>query len=364
MKPIRCVNMLFLLMVMASAMFLYAETKVGGVLNGENRWDLPGSPYVVECDILIPRFAHLTIDPGVKIVINKERYIPEKIVQFDALDSGSISIRVEGTISCVGKKNKRIIFVPAEVGENRLGWYGMVFHKVNGKFNEIAFADITGAFYGVTVSECNPLIRNSVLEQNNIGVNCLKNGAALVFNCVIANNFAAGIRVQQAGPHIANSIVMKNRNNGLWCDGVSPVRFEYNCVFGNRDGDFLDCDSRLGRLSRLTRSKDSVDFAWNFFRDPVLSGSEADSIAFARDVRIPTDTSKVKNKRLARMVQKKPRDSSFARYRAKQRPRYFLSRYSPCVNNGDPVSTLKDADGTRNDIGIYGGPEFFARGKE
>jgi hypothetical protein len=137
---------------LAWAVPLFAQTKVGGVLSGENRWDLAGSPYIVECDLLIPRFAHLTIDPGVKVVINKERYIPEKIPQFDALDSGSISFRVEGTLSCVGKRNKRVVFAPQEVDENRLGWYGIIFDKVNGKFNEIAFTDLTGAFYGITIA--------------------------------------------------------------------------------------------------------------------------------------------------------------------------------------------------------------------
>lgn len=343
---------------------LDAQTKVGGVLSGETHWDIAGNPYIVESDILVPRFAHLAIDPGVKVVINKQRYIPEKIAQFDALDSVSISIRIEGTLACAGRRAKRITFAPAEVGDNRLGWYGMIFDKVNGKFNEIAFADLTGAYYGITARDCNPLVRNSVLEGNNIGVNCLSNGSALVFNCIIANNFAAGVRVQGANPHIANSIITKNRNNGLWCDGVSKIAFEYNCVYANRDGDFLDCDSRFGRRTRVTKSRDSVDFAFNYYHDPVFYGSEADSIAFARDVSIPTDTSKVKNKRIATMVQKKPRDSSFARYRSKIKPRFALSRYSPCVNNGDPASAFKDADGSRNDIGIHGGPEFFVRGKE
>ena len=347
--------------IFIGAVSLFAQTKVGGVLSGDNRWDREGSPYIIECDILIPRFAHLTIDPGVKVVIKKDSSIPDTIAQFDALDSGSVSFRVEGTLSCVGK---RIMFAPQNVGENRLGWYGIIFDKVNGKFNEVAFADLTGAYNGITVRECNPLVRNCIIERNNIGVNCLTNGSALVFNCLIADNFAAGIRVLEANPHIANSIIMKNRNNGLWCDGASKVTFEYNCVFGNRDGNFLDCDPALGRLTRVTKTKDSVDYAWNFYRDPVFYGTRADSIAFAHDVMIPTDSSKIQNKRLARMVQKKPRDYSFAQYRKKTKPRYTLSRYSPCINNGDPSGEFRDSDGSRNDIGLYGGPDFFARGKD
>ncbi|MBN2035190.1 MAG: right-handed parallel beta-helix repeat-containing protein [Chitinispirillaceae bacterium] len=355
-------------LLFAAALFcgsmLFAETKVGGVLKGENRWDRAGSPYIVECDVLIPRFSHLTIDPGVRVVVNKERFIPAKVPQYDRLDSGSISIRVQGTLSCIGRTTKRIVFAPAEVGSNRLGWYGIIFDKVNGKFNEIAFADITGAYFGVTAGGCNPLVRNCILEQNNIGINGVDEGSMLVYNCVIVNNFVAGIRVQQSNPHIANSIIINNRNHGLWGDGTSKIRFEYNCVFRNHDGNFLDCDPRLGRLTRMKKSKDSVDFAYNKVCDPVFYRTRADSIAFERDVTMPTDSAKVKDKKLAKIIQKKPRAATYAQYGAKKRPRFSLSRYSPCINGGDPGSAFKDADDSRNDMGIYGGPDFFARGKE
>jgi hypothetical protein len=364
MKPggvfVRCS---FAAVLLCGAM-LSAETKVGDVLTGENRWDRAGSPYIVECDILIPRFSHLTIDPGVRVVINKERFIPDNVPQYDPLDTGSISIRVQGTLSCIGRKNRRIVFAPAEVGANRLGWYGIIFEKVNGKFNEIAFADITGAYFGVTASGCDPLVRNCILEQNNIGINCLDEGSLLVYNCVIVGNFVAGIRVQKANPHIANSIVINNRNHGLWGDGTSKIRFEYNCVFNNHDGDFLDCDPLLGRLTRMKKSKDSVDFAYNKVCDPIFYSTRADSIAFERDVKMPTDSAKVKDKRLAKIIQKKPRSATYAQYSARKRPRFYLSRYSPCINSGDPGSAFKDADDTRNDMGIYGGPNFFVRGKE
>jgi hypothetical protein len=352
------------LMIAGMCTFTRAETRVGGALHGDNRWDLEGSPYVVQSDLVITRFAHLTIDPGVRVVIARGSDSGETVPQFDAPDSGSVSIKVEGALNCVGKRNKRITFVPAEASDGKLGWYGIIFNKANGKFCEIAFADITGAFNGVTVYECRPLVRNSVIEYNNIGVSCQKNGGALIYNCIISNNYAAGIRVQEANPHVANCIVMRNRNNGLWCDGISKVQFEFNCVWGNSDGNFLDCDPLLGKIVRLNKNRDSVDNAGNLRRDPVFFGTPAESVAFARDTRLPTDKSKVKNVDLAKVVNTRLRDSGFARYKSQKRPRYFLSRYSPCINAGSPAGAFKDADGSRNDIGIFGGPDFIARGKE
>lgn len=350
--------------MMIAAAAACAGTNVGGILHGDVRWTLEDGPYLVESDLLVSRFAHLTIDPGVRVAVAAGPGATTTVPQFDALDSTSVSIRVEGTLTCAGRKNKRVVFAPASVTDTRLGWYGIIFCKVNGKLNEIACADITGAYNGVTVSECAPLVRNTVLEQNNIGVSCLKGGNVLIYNCIIANNFAAGVRVQEANPTVENSILTGNRNNGLWCDGISRVNFSFNCAFNNGDGNFLDCDPRLGRNARLNKRTDSVDGADNLASDPVFAGSAADSIAFMRDIRIPTDKSKVKNEELAKVVNGRLRDSGFARYRARKVPRWTLSRYSPCVNSGDPAAAFKDADGSRCDIGIFGGPEFFARGKE
>ena len=35
---------------------------------------------------------------------------------------------------------------------------------------------------------------------------------------------------------------------------------------------------------------------------------------------------------------------------------YNLDVYSPCVDAGDPAAAFDDPDGTRNDLGAYGGP--------
>ena len=343
-----------------------AETRVGGVLHGDNRWDAASGPYVVESDLLVSRFAHLTIEAGTRVVIAAGKGAPgaAAVPQFDALDSSCISIRVEGALMCVGKKNKRISFMPAAPGEGKPGWYGLVFDKVNGKFNELAYTDISGAYNGVTVSQCKPLIRTTVLDHNNTGLNCLPNGSALVFNCIVINNFADGIRVQESNPHIANSLIIFNRNNGLWCDGSARVKFEFNCVYGNGDGNFLDCDPELGRLVHVGKRNDSLDYADNLYCDPVFAGSIADSVAFARDVKIPTDKSKIRNIALAKAVGEYTRDSSFAQYRARKRPRFALSRYSPCVNAGNPARRFQNTDGRRNSMGIFGGPEFTARENE
>ena len=338
-----------------------AETRVGGVLNGTNRWGPEGNPYIVESDIIIARSAELDIYPGTRIAVAGGKGVDATLPQFDELDSNSISIKVEGTLTCIGKKNKRITFVPAGAGEGKLGWYGIVFNRTRGIASELEYTDITGAYNGVTVKGCDPLIRCCILEQNNVGVNCLGGGDALVYNCIVTNNFSAGIRVAGGSPRIENSIIIYNKNNGLWCDGASKFTFAYNCIFGNNDGNFLDCDPLLGRLTKKIRKKDSVDYADNRYCDPMFYGTPADSIAFAHDLKVPTDKSLVRKISIALIVDDTLRDSSYAQYKSHDYPRFTLSKYSPCVTTGDPAACFKNANGTRNDLGIYGGPKKFER---
>jgi hypothetical protein len=341
-----------------------AETRVGGILYGENHWGAESGPYIVESDIVVDRFAHLTILPGTTVVIDTGRGKDTTIKQIDALDSTGIAIKVEGTLLCAGKKNKRISFAPGDSTGGKLGWYGIVIYKANGRSSELAYTDVSGAYNGVTIYECRPLLKNSVFERNNIGINCLKNGSALIYNCICTDNVTAGIRVQKASPHVANSIIAFNRNNGLWCDNSSSVSFDYNCVFGNGDGDFFNCDPQLGINVCLNKNKDSADYAGNLHYDPLFAGSRADSIAFVRDTKPSAIHAKTDKINTAKTTNDTTfMDSSFINYRAKKMPRYFLSRYSPCINAGNPAASFKDADGSQNDIGVFGGPEFSAKWK-
>jgi len=38
---------------------------------------------------------------------------------------------------------------------------------------------------------------------------------------------------------------------------------------------------------------------------------------------------------------------------------YHLEDDSPCIDAGDPAVPFEDPDGTRNDMGAYGGPQPF-----
>jgi Right handed beta helix region len=337
---------------------LRSETKVWGVIAKDTKWTLDDSPYLVVGDVLVKRNARLSILPGVRVLFASTTLKDASIAQFDHLDSFSVAIKVEGSIECVGKKNKRIVFAPASGEAAACSWYGIIANQASDQYTDIAFTDISGANCAVTAIDCSPLVRNCVIERNNVGVNCLSKGNARIYNCVIVENFTAGVKIQSANPVLYNNIIVFNKNNGLWCDGISRVTFQYNCVWGNADGNFLECDPEIGvAVHGDKKNKVPVDGSNNIIANPVFAGSEYDSAAVEKDINLPTDKSRITDTALAKVLYKQLADSIAAKKRSASYPRFSLSKYSPCINAGNPAREFKDLDGTRNDMGIYGGPD-------
>ena len=155
-----------------------------------------------------------------------------------------------------------------------------------------------------------------------------------------------------------NNIIAFNSTNGIWSDKISHAVIEFNCIYGNSDGNLLYCNPELGVLNRRNKNKDSTDFAHNLYQDPVFAGSPADSQAVEDDVSLPTDKSRVKDTTIAKVLYDTLTDSTATKWIARDYKRYSLSKYSPCVNAGKKGKQFNDMDGSRNDMGIFGGQEF------
>lgn len=341
---------------------LKAEKIVGGIIFSDTKWIAEEGPYIVEKDILVKSNARLSITSGTRILIRNYPIANDSgIYQIDKIDSQTVSIKVEGTLTCLGRQDKRISFIPIEFFPDKYSWYGITFINAVDTDNEIFGTDITGAYNGISIINSSPMIRATVLEYNHIGINCRNESTAKIYNCIIARNFATGIFASKSNPHIANNIICYNRNNGLWCDGLSKIFLEYNCFFENHDGNFLECDPEFGILVKKNQNNDSIDLANNIFIDPVFAGSVSDSLATEKDYNLPTIKSRVKDTTLAAIIYEgKPlpqtifKGSNF---------KYELSRYSPCIDAGHKSSEFNDLDRSRNDMGIDGGPDYIKRRK-
>lgn len=343
------------------AMLIQAQKHVGGVIDRDLRWTAEEGPYILQSDLVIPKYRRLIIGPGTKIIISSQLH-EDTTEQLDDFDKSSISIKVQGLLSCVGRRSGRIVFSPEiKPSGEKYGWYGIVFENPTEEGNEIICTDITGAYIAVKAVSCSPVIRGCIIENNHIGIFCQKPGKPSITNCIIGYNLLAGIRVSDANPEIISCIITGNKNNGVWGDGKSKITLNHNCIWQNMDGNFLECDPYFGLHVKKNSRGDSIDVHSNLFVSPVFAGSADDSIAAERDLNNPTDSSNVKSTIIADIIQSFQKKSRYTPDTDKPAERFTLSKYSPCIDAGSPDRKFKDSDGSRNDMGIYGGPENFKK---
>ena len=151
-----------------------------------------------------------------------------------------------------------------------------------------------GNDFGIaTWNGSNPLIHNNVVCHNTFfGVDISSNPT--VINNTIAFNVIGIDDGGGYGPIVMNNIVVGNSRYGVYAVGTQP-QLTYNDVWGN-DTNYRNCSPG--------------------------TGSDSSDPAFA-------DTAS--------------RD-------------FHLQPGSPCINAGNPAPQYNDPDGTRNDMGAYGGP--------
>jgi len=352
-----------LIICAAAALFFQAfgERPVSGIIDRETRWKAEEGPFIIEGDLLITKMANLVIAPGTQIIIKSDAKKAFLAAPFDKVDSAMVSIRVFGSISCVGRRSNPIIIRPEITELAKYSWYGIILDEADSRYTEIAFTEISGAAAAVTVKNSTPMIRNNALENSNIGIRCVGGGMPKIYNNLISSCFTAGIKIEKSNPQIFNNIIAFNNNSGLWGDNKSKVAFKYNCVFGNTDRNFFECDPDLGKLTKAVKDKDSTDANGNIVADPVFIGSAAEAKAIEIDIMLKTDSAKVENKKILNLPNLpfgKPKYKEVTKIGSETRQ---LSKYSPCINAGDPGGSFKNVDGSRNTMGPIGGQDFLSK---
>lgn len=318
------------------------ETRVGGIISTEARWEPENAPYVITRDILVTRSGRLTIAPGTRIVVGKPLLYDDSIPQEDGLDSQLVSIKVNGQIHCTGRMQNRIAIASMFETSEHCAWYGILVENPIGDLNEIAFTDISGACNALIVRNAELTVRNCLVEFNNTGLRLERGGNASIYNSIIAHNFTSAVVVTASNPTFSNCIIAYNNNMGMWCDGVSKTKTEYSCFYGNGDGNFMDCDPQLGVLTHNKKGEtDSTDSHNNLFRNPLFNSAPAEHRDVTNESATQLDLDSATYKPIL------PRD------------RYRLSPKSPCRDAGDPDKAYRDMDGTRADMGIFGNQEFL-----
>lgn len=338
-----------------------AEVRLCGVQEEDLNLKPENNPYVITGDVFIKSRTLWNINPGVvfKIAPAPACSLPTGLVSIENKER-LIAIYVKGSFQCLGGSDKRVIFEPLDPKAPGVSWYGIVFDNAKKDYVKLCYADISGAMVGIQINNCSPLIRNCLIEGNQTGIRAGIMCKSRIYNNNILNNFSTGIMCKSATPNILNNIIAGNLT-GIWSDQVSDLEIDHNAFWDNRDADFMECPPKYGIISKVNKNGDSCDFKSNLFIDPVFYGSRAHADSVQRDIRVSTDTAKadVVDRRLARKIVETVPDSAkkTAALNAPHR-KWQLSGYSRLINAGNPKASYKDADGSINDIGLYGASEF------
>ena len=178
--------------------------------------------------------------------------------------------------------------------------YGISSYQVTEQKIIIINCIIQGAVVGLRIDGNLDLV-NCLVMNNTYGIVDYYQGgssASNIINCVITNN-STGVLSDDGSITVMNSIVYNNDNYGLSCGGNGTLASIFSCVYnngGSNDNWYNNAVSGAGDISE----------------DPLFIDSGNNN--------------------------------------------YVLQQASPCIDTGNPATLYNDPDGSRNDMGVYGGP--------
>lgn len=164
-------------------------------------------------------------------------------------------------------------------------------------------------------SRAYPAILHNLLQDNGVGIELTGSGGGdaspHIFNNTIVASQEYGIHcVDNAFPAIDNNIVTYHKKFGILCEGTSRPTLAYNLFYGN--GGMTDGSFDYGGRCEAA--------ATDISKDPLFVAFSDDGDPYNDDLHLQSE--------------------------------------SPAVDAGNPQAAYNDMDGTRNDMGAYGGPDF------
>lgn len=142
------------------------------------------------------------------------------------------------------------------------------------------------------------ILSGFVIRRSRHGGILTNQAAPTIRNNIIIHNDGPGIACLQASPHLVNNIITGNTGGGIVCKYPATVPvIAYNDLWQNQPADYQACRPGAGNRNQAPR------------------------------------------------------------FVAAQQDDYRLRQDSPLIDAGHPADALRDADGSRGDLGVYGGPQ-------
>ncbi len=263
-------KLVFIIVIIANWSFLFSQTSIPAG-NVAGTWDISGSPYLIEGDIIIPINEELIIEPGVSIIFQ-----------------GFYNLLVNGCLQAVGAIADSIFFTAADTTNFSnpdsiyTGWNGIVidnYENLTPELTKISYCDISyskrlideefedrggailvmwqsfieisynkihhnmarigGAICSMESNIFNNLICNNYATSSGGGLFLFSSN--VLANNIIVNNLAinagGGLLIQDALLPVCNNTIVNNhslRGNGIYVSGESS-KFYNNIFWGESD---------------------------------------------------------------------------------------------------------------------------------
>ncbi|MEO5331895.1 MAG: DUF799 family lipoprotein [Magnetococcus sp. YQC-5] len=190
----------------------------------ETTWRQAASPYVVTQSIIIQADAILNIEPGTEIIL-----------------SPHVGMTVKGQLVANGTTTQPITWRTKEAS-NQEPWLGMLFDHTKSN-NQLSYATITGAQYGVVVNHAQLTAKQTTVSHNGIGFYLLESGSTQIISSLITQNHQGGIIVAGGSPSITDSEITVNKGGaGLLLKDGRP-KLKNNLFQANQEFDVVIVNS-------------------------------------------------------------------------------------------------------------------------
>ena len=330
-----------------------------GVIGSPTTLTKAKSPYRVLGDLYVTPSARLTLEAGTVLLI-----VPGEACgdtrQIDWADSNLVSIKVDGALFVTGTPLEPVVIRPEKHQPGKIQWDGIRIHNKRPALVQIENIQLFGAQKALNVERSTFHIANSLLQDNNTGIWLSDEADISIYNCLFTGNRSAAIYLDESNPSIMGNIFYKNPNYAIWSDSRPKPRIEYNLFHQSGDAHCWHCPVGIGKLSQRNHKGDSTDRAFNLYKDPVFMGSSAEAYLMQRDPHISTPAAQAKDSQIQKLyASAQAKSGNGLRAQGVYKPlgygQWRLSRYSPALDAGPDNDFFQDDNGTRGDLGLFGG---------
>lgn len=242
----------------------------------------------------------------------------------------NVTIKGENKPTLKGKSAEVIIFI----GGNSQGI------TIEG-FN-ISHAGAHGIATGSNVSV---VIRsNNIFNSANAGISIIEESRASILNNVINNNEGSGIQVaSNANVEISNNLIHSNLGPGVYAE--NSELFARNNTVVNNHSNGIDCVSNCDL-------RNNISYGNNFFG--IIGANESAFTNLKYNLSFGNTVANWNEPSGGQFPNWPPATNLTVDPKFVSTTDYHLQAGSPAINAGDP--SILDPDGSRSDIGAYGGP--------